>query len=127
MRNNGTGTDDKTDGIRANLGSVGNTIRDNRLRNNVTHDCHDVNGLVGNAWINNRGQTSMPPGLCRGGDSGSDSERASAFGWNADFPWYFAFGETADPGMASTVDTQSLLQLLPTAKTGARGVLSPAQ
>ncbi|MDQ6872410.1 MAG: right-handed parallel beta-helix repeat-containing protein [Gemmatimonadota bacterium] len=127
VRNNGTETGDLTDGIRANPGSVGNTIRDNRLRSNVTHDCHDGNA-AGNSWINNRGQTSFPPGLCRGGEGGSDTEHESTFGWNAGYPWYLAFGERADPGATSTVDTQSLLQLLPTTKAAvARGGLSPAQ
>ena len=117
VNDNGTNGADVTDGIRINLPSTGNTIRDNRLKNNVTHDCHD--GSTGNTWIHNRAQTSFPSGLCSsrdhdergGGDNEEgDSERSPAFGWNG-------------------FDTQTLLQLLPSQRAGAvRGrTLSPVE
>jgi parallel beta-helix repeat protein len=76
VNDNGTDNDDKTDGIRINaiyeivvdgitevIGpSTGNTISDNRLKNNVRHDCHD--GSTGNTWTNNHAGSSFPPGLC---------------------------------------------------------------
>jgi parallel beta-helix repeat protein len=128
--NNGTPNGDMTDGIRVNLGSLGNTIRDNRLTNNVKHDCHDVNE-TGNAWINNRGRTSSPPGLCRGGNGGREDdrgERESAFGWNASFPWYLGFGEMSNPAGTATINAESLLQSLPATRTSAtRPTSSPHQ
>jgi parallel beta-helix repeat protein len=126
VRNNGTGNSDATDGIRLNATATGNTIRDNRLRNNVTHDCHDASLGVANTWTNNRAQTSFPTGLCRGRDDDSDSERSTSFGWNSSVPWYLAFGEAADPGEAATVNTESVLQLAPAARTGAPRTATPS-
>src|SRR5207253_1441873 len=67
IRNNGNlNGADNTDGIRVNQFSGGNTIQDNHLKNNETHDCHDNSAgtgtaLTANYWIDNRGETSMPP------------------------------------------------------------------
>ena len=43
VEENGSGNADTTDGIRAELGSTGNTFDGNHLRDNITHDCHDFN------------------------------------------------------------------------------------
>jgi len=51
------------DGIRVNDAlSAGNTIERNVMRENAEHDAHD-NGTA-NRWINNKCETSEPPGLC---------------------------------------------------------------
>ena len=51
------------DGIRINDAlSAGNTIERNVMRENAEHDAHD-NGTA-NVWINNKCETSQPPGLC---------------------------------------------------------------
>jgi parallel beta-helix repeat protein len=129
VRGNGTDNFDMTDGIRANANSGGNTISYNRLKNNVTHDCHDAT-LAGNIWTNNRGQTSSPEGLCSRKDDDDDDEddeygrsmQASTAGWDANYAWYTAFGDAADfdwVAAYSAFDTESLLQLLPSIKAGA--------
>ena len=75
IRNNGRAPGmDTTDGIRVDILSFTNTLRDNRLHRNVTHDCHDET-MNGNFWINNEGATSMPPRLCRGDDDDTDNEK----------------------------------------------------
>jgi parallel beta-helix repeat protein len=128
VRGNGTAGGDMTDGIRINTPSTGNTISYNRLKNNVTHDCHD--GSVGNTWIRNRGQTSFPDGLCARDsheDEDEDDEygksmQASTAGWDANYPWYTAFGDAAEidwVAVYSGVDTNSVLELLPSVKTRA--------
>jgi hypothetical protein len=53
-----------SDGIRINTGAVGNTIENNRLRDNVDHDCHDNNPNGANVWRHNVGETENQPGLC---------------------------------------------------------------
>jgi parallel beta-helix repeat protein len=98
VNDNGTANADKTDGIRINALSTDNTIRNNRLKNNVTHDCHDFTVGLLNTWINNRGGTSSPPGLC--GGKGHD--------------------ERSDKG-----HTESLLQLQPSITTGATHRATP--
>ena len=100
VNDNGTRGGDKTDGIRINAGS-GNTIRDNRLKNNMKHDCHD--GSTGNnRWTNNRAETSFPAGLC--GDKDRDEKKGN-------------------------VHTESILQLQSaiTASTVRRATVSPDQ
>ncbi|MDQ3822882.1 MAG: right-handed parallel beta-helix repeat-containing protein [Actinomycetota bacterium] len=63
------------DGIRIELGAVGNTIENNRLgealqgtdpeeRANRDHDCHDNNPQGANVWRHNVGYTENQPGLC---------------------------------------------------------------
>jgi parallel beta-helix repeat protein len=126
VRDNGTTSTtnpDATDGIRVNDAfSTGNTVHDNRLKHNVTHDCHD-NSLgtgtagTGNFWINNDGTTSNRPGLCGEDDNDADFETSTMYGWDAAYPWYDAFGIAAaeyDFAAAyATIDTESLLQMLP--------------
>lgn len=64
-----------SDGIRANLGAIGNVIENNRLgeplgggdpaeRANREHDCHDTNPQGANMWRHNVGYTENQPGLC---------------------------------------------------------------
>ncbi len=130
VRNNGSAGLDLTDGIRLNAFSMGNTVHDNHLRDNVTHDCHD-NG-TGNTWVNNHGETSMPPGLCGRDDNDADFETATVYGWDPAYPWYDAFDVAADFDWAAayaTIDTESLMQLLPAIPTGGirRGRPSPDQ
>lgn len=72
VNDNGTRNGDITDGIRINAGS-GNTIRDNRLKNNVKHDCHE--GSTGNKWTDNHAETSFPQGLC--GDKDRDEKKGN--------------------------------------------------
>ncbi len=74
VNDNGSVNEDLTDGIRINAGSVDNTIRDNRLKNNIKHDCHDFTQGLLNTWTNNRGGTSSPPGLC-GKDHGDKGDK----------------------------------------------------
>jgi parallel beta-helix repeat protein len=132
LKNNGTGNADTTDGLRVNALSDGNTIKNNRLRQNVTHDCHDDS--TGNFWINNRGNTWNRPGLCRADDDddGHGEDDHSGHGWNANYAWSVDFGiPEADYDWAAayaTLDTASLLQLMPAISvSGVRGVsLSPA-
>ena len=119
VRDNGTESLDMTDGIRLEATSSGNTIRDNHLRHNVTHDCHD-NGTA-NTWTNNHGETSLPPGLC--GTASEDAFATSTtFGWDPNYPWYESFGEAAAFDWVeayAAIDTEGLLKLLPSIKKGA--------
>lgn len=136
VRNNGTADGDTTDGIRVTMLSMGNTLQNNHLKNNVTHDCHDDStggGTSGtaNTWANNHGETSNPPGLCSGGADDLSFETPTAFGWDENYPWYAGFEVAAEYDWATayaTIDTDSLLQLLPEIGSGGvRGVvLSPA-
>jgi parallel beta-helix repeat protein len=129
VRNNGTSSGDTTDGIRVNVLSTGNTLRDNHLKGNVTHDCHDNSvgtGTAGTAnfWIDNEGQSSKPPGLCRGDDDDGDAfEMSTTFGWDPNYAWYLEGVpiEAADynwPAAYTTVDTATLLQLVPQIRLG---------
>jgi parallel beta-helix repeat protein len=57
------------DGIRIEPTSSGNTILRNHARRNGAFDCHDLTtgpGTAGTAnfWIENQGETQMPPGIC---------------------------------------------------------------
>jgi parallel beta-helix repeat protein len=123
VRENGTDNGDMTDGIRINAPSTGNTISDNRLKENVTHDCHE--GSTGNIWTDNRGETSFPAGLCSGKDDGVDDESvetSTAHGWDASYPWYAGNADAANfdwIAAYSSFDTQTLLQLVPAIRTGA--------
>jgi parallel beta-helix repeat protein len=127
VMNNGTVNGDTTDGIRVNVTSEGNTIQKNQLRNNVTHDCHDDSvgsGTAGtaNSWLDNHGGTENRPGLCRP-EPGPASFETSTYGWDANYPWYAAFGEAAQYDWATAyaaIDTESLLQLAP--KIGLRRI-----
>ena len=120
VMNNGTDNGDTTDGIRVNMTSEGNTIQRNELRNNLTHDCHDDSagpGTAGTAnfWLDNHGGTENRPGLCRP-EPGPASFETSAYGWDANYPWYAAFAEAAQYDWATAyaaIDTESLLQLAP--------------
>jgi parallel beta-helix repeat protein len=125
VRDNGTTSTtnpDATDGIRVNDAfSTGNTVHDNRLKHNVTHDCHDNSvgtgtAGTGNFWIDNDGKTSQPTGLCGEDDDDEDFETSTVYGWDAAYPWYDAFDGAAELDFATayaTIDTVSLLQLLP--------------
>ena len=46
---NGTSAADTTDGLRIDAGSENNEIRDNHMRDNITHDCHDGSTGTGTA------------------------------------------------------------------------------
>jgi parallel beta-helix repeat protein len=126
IRNNGTLNNpdiDNTDGIRVNALSAGNMIHDNHLNKNLTHDCHD-DALPGeNTWTNNKGKTSFPtPTLC-GQDDNDTFESESAYGWDASYPWYAGFDGAADPELDwatayAGIDTDSILQLLPSIRLG---------
>jgi parallel beta-helix repeat protein len=131
VRNNGTSSGDTTDGIRVDTFSTGNTLRDNHLRHNLTHDCHDDSlgaGTAGtaNSWTNNEGSTSKPAGLCRADDDDEDGdsfERSMASGWDPNYAWYLdgVSMETAGydwPAAYATVDTETLLQLMPQLQLG---------
>ena len=114
VRSNGGGPTDSTDGIRAELGSTGNSFDGNHLRDNITHDCHDFNAS-GNTWTNNHGETSVPPAICGRDDNDADFDTTTTFGWDASFPWYTAFADTSDYDWVAayaTVDTNGLLALL---------------
>jgi parallel beta-helix repeat protein len=138
VRNNGTENGDTTDGIRLDALSTNNAIEDNHLKNNVTHDCHDDSVGLGtastaNSWVNNHGETENKPGLCtRDHDDAEAVEASTAYGWDASYPWYLAFGDAAEYDWATAyaaIDTDSLLQLLPAIGMGPiRGVTaSPSQ
>ena len=119
IRNNGTA--DMGDGIRVELTSTGNTIHQNHLRDNVTYDCRDNSvgsGTAGtaNSWVNDHGETSQPPGLCGRDDNDADFETSTVYGWDSAYPWYDAFDIAAEFDWAAayaTIDTESLLQLVP--------------
>jgi parallel beta-helix repeat protein len=137
VMNNGTDSGDTTDGIRVNSASEGNTIQKNELRNNVTHDCHDDSagpGTAGTAnfWLDNNGGTENRQGLCKPEPGPSSFALSTAYGWDANYPWYAAFGDAAQYDWAkvyAVIDTESLLQLAP--RVGLRRVRpvisSPAQ
>src|ERR1051325_870012 len=118
--NNGTAGLDMTDGIRVNASSADNTIHDNHLRDNVTHDCHDNSvgaGTAGtaNTWTGNHGATELPSSLCTRDEDDADFQTSTAFGWDAAYPWYTDFDGAGDYDWAAayaTIDTQSLLQLV---------------
>lgn len=130
---NGTDAADTTDGIRVNIPSTGNTIRNNQLRNNVTHDCHDDSAGAGtsataNFWLDNHGGTENKPGLCSGEADQTSLEAGIAFGWDPDYPWYHFFAAAADYDWAAAyagIDTNSLLQRLPEIGLGGRAAASP--
>jgi len=127
VRENGTAGLDLTDGIRLNTLSMGNTIHDNHLRDNVTYDCHD--GGTGNMWVNNHGETSIPPGLCGRDDNDADFETSTVYGWDPAYPWYDAFDVAAAFDWATayaTIDTEGLMQLLPAIPTGGIRRASPS-
>ena len=123
VRENGTPGFDDTDGIRAEATSMGNIIQQNHLRDNVTHDCHDV-GAVDNDWDGNHGETSEPPFLCDRENDDAAFATTAAYGWDPDYPWSTAFDIPADYDWAAayaTVDTESLLQLLPAVRLNGAG------
>jgi parallel beta-helix repeat protein len=136
VRNNGTGSGDATDGIRVNMLSSGNTLRNNHLRDNVTHDCHDDSFGTGtaataNSWVNNHGETENRAGLCTRDPADASFETATAYGWDPAYPWFDAFGMAAEYDWAAayaTIDTESLLQLLPQIRLGGirRATVSPS-
>jgi hypothetical protein len=74
------------DGIYAGPDTASNQIKDNYLRGNVEHDCHDDSvgthnppALVANFWTKNDGLTQNKPGLCRTGQGdGHHSNHYSA-------------------------------------------------
>jgi parallel beta-helix repeat protein len=122
VRENGTAGGDATDGIRLEMTFSGNTVHDNRLKRNVTHDCHDNSSGAGTAgtanfWVNNDGTTSNRAGLCGEDDNDADFETSTMYGWDAAYPWYDAIGiASAEYDFATAyamIDTESLLQLLP--------------
>jgi parallel beta-helix repeat protein len=116
VRENGTAGSDLTDGIRINLGSVGNTVHNNHLRDNVTHDCHDETADGVNTWTGNHGETENRPGLCTKDNDDAAFETSTVYGWDPNYPWSTAFDIPVDYDWAAayaTVDTESLLQLLP--------------
>jgi nitrous oxidase accessory protein NosD len=66
--------DNTVDGIRIELTNNPttnpNTIRENKLKHNAEHDCHDdtvgtSTGGTANLWTNNEGDTENRPGLCK--------------------------------------------------------------
>ena len=135
IRNNGTG--DMGDGIRVEMTSTDNTIRENHLRDNVTYDCRDNSvgsGTAGtaNSWVNDHGETSQPPGLCGRDDNDADFETSTVYGWDSAYPWYDAFDIAAEFDWAAayaTIDTESLLQLVPQVRVAGirRAAPSPNQ
>ena len=133
VRDNGTAGADVVDGIRAEATSTGNTIQKNQLRDNLFHDCHDESLGPANSWIDNHAETSFPPGLCAGpGADATAFETSTVFGWDPNYPWYDGLGLVADYDWAAayaTIDTESLLQLLPAIPTGGirRAPSSPNQ
>jgi parallel beta-helix repeat protein len=132
VRNNGTADGDMTDGIRLNVSSMGNTVHDNHLRDNVTHDCHDNSIGTANTWVGNHGETSMPPGLCGRETDDAAFETATVFGWDPNYPWYTLFDVAADYDWATayaTIDIESLLQLLPAIRISGvrRPIMSPSE
>jgi parallel beta-helix repeat protein len=128
VKENGTNSGDTTDGIRINTGS-GNIIDGNKLRDNLTHDCHD-NSYPANTWTDNRGETSLPPSLCGRDDQDSDFETSTNYGWDSGYAWSTGYDGAADFDWAAayaTVNTDSLMQLLPQVALHARSVPSSSQ
>jgi parallel beta-helix repeat protein len=120
VRDNGTPGGDMTDGIRAGFFSSGNIIQKNHLRDNVDHDCHDV-GLVDNTWIGNHGETSFPLGLCSRENDDAAFASSTVYGWNPNYPWYEGLALVAEYDWATgyaSIDTESLLRLLPAIRVG---------
>jgi hypothetical protein len=96
---------------------TGNTISDNKLKRNFTHDCHDK-AYPANTWTNNKAGSSEPPGLC-GDDDADELEPLTNFGWDANYPWYTAYSDAVDFEWAvgyAEFDLDSLLALLPSIK-----------
>jgi nitrous oxidase accessory protein NosD len=113
VRTNGGGPADSTDGMRVEAGSTGNSLAGNHLRDNTTHDCHDFN-VSGNAWTNNHGETSVPPGICGRDDNDAGFETSMTFGWDPTIAWYAGTADATDYDWAAayaTVDTDALLLL----------------
>jgi parallel beta-helix repeat protein len=129
VRDNGTAGADVVDGIRAEATSTGNTIQKNQLRDNLFHDCHDASLGPANTWTGNHAETSFPLGLCAGpGADATAFETSTVYGWDPDYPWYDGLGLVADYDWAAayaTIDTESLLQLLPTVGVGGIRPASP--
>jgi parallel beta-helix repeat protein len=136
---NGTSSGDTTDGIRVSMLSTSNTLQDNHLNRNVTHDCHDDSlgggtAATANFWIDNKGQTSKPLGLCPEADD-EDAERfemSTTFGWDPNYAWYLDGSypvEAAEYDWSAayaTVDTATLLQLIPQVRLGVvRATMNP--
>jgi len=73
--NDNTLTNNKTrsnsrDGVHASSGSTNNTIQNNDAKTNTQFDCRDLSaggGTAGTAnfWLNDKGATSSPPGICK--------------------------------------------------------------
>jgi parallel beta-helix repeat protein len=73
--NNNTLRDNKTkgnavDGVHASSSSMGNTIQNNDAKTNTVWDCQDESvgtgtAGTGNTWLNDKGVTSMPAGICK--------------------------------------------------------------
>jgi parallel beta-helix repeat protein len=121
VRNNGTTGPDLTDGIRVNASSIDNTVHDNHLRDNVTHDCHDNSLGTANTWTGNHGETDFPAGLCTRDPDDADFATSIAFGWDPAYPWYDGVDLGGDYDWATayaTIDTDGLLQLLPAVRLG---------
>ncbi len=58
------------DGVHADSSSTGNTIKNNDAKTNTQFDCHDLSAGAGTAgtanfWLNDKGDTSSPLGLCK--------------------------------------------------------------
>jgi parallel beta-helix repeat protein len=79
------------DGIAVQMGSTANRIKNNSAFENgdtaTEYDCLDGNGNdTSNQWIDNRGETSNPPGLCKpkdghhGGDDDDDDDHDDRLG-----------------------------------------------
>jgi nitrous oxidase accessory protein NosD len=110
---------DTTDGIRINADSTGNVIANNRLKKNITHDCHD--GSTGNTWMNNGAQSSFPVDLCGEAADADSAADESQFGWDPSHSWNAEFGVPADVDFTAayaTVDIDGLLTQLPALPTG---------
>jgi parallel beta-helix repeat protein len=132
VKDNGTDGADVTDGIRVSAVSAGNTISKNHMKHNVTHDCHDDSGVPlapANTWTDNRGETSNRPGLCNGADDDAAFATTTTYGWDASYPWATDFGDAADfdwVAAYATIDTDSLLQLLPTVRISGIHAATPS-
>jgi parallel beta-helix repeat protein len=108
---------DTTDGIRVNAPSTGNLIEDNRLKHNVTHDCHDwaAPTVSGNTWKDNEAQTSSPPDICADDEDADRGHHDEDYGWDRNHSWNAEY-DAADLDFTAayaTVDIDGLLQLLP--------------
>jgi len=58
----------------------------------------------------------MPQGLCSGGADDASFQISTVYGWDPNYPWYDAFDGAAEYDWVTayaTIDTESLLQLLP--------------